>query len=204
MGNRISRLCFALVFLSAVLALNNPASAKDLVIASFETASRSDLGTEMGAWSSNPLDSSQGTTMEIIPMYYGVPGKNAADNHVVKITYDVATNGPALNGFYIMLNKLDMRPYKELSMMIKGDADYGFTTKFKITLTNSGGQRSSYVLKGITGDWQLVAIPMQGFTASGTLRDMSRIVEMEITFDDMTVDDKNGILYVDEIKLSTD
>ncbi|MDD4878862.1 MAG: hypothetical protein PHR22_00200 [Candidatus Omnitrophica bacterium] len=204
MGNKISRLCFALVFLSAALALNNPAFAKDLILASFETADKSDLGTEMGTWSSNPLDSSQGTTMKIIPMYYGVPGKNAADNHVVKITYDVATTGAALNGFYIMLNKLDLTPYKKMSMMIKGDVDYGFTTKFKVTLTNSGGQRSSYVLKGITGDWQLVSIPMQGFRASGTMRDMGSMLEMDITFDDMTVDNKNGVLYVDEIKFSTD
>ncbi|MDD5072217.1 MAG: carbohydrate binding domain-containing protein [Candidatus Omnitrophica bacterium] len=204
MGNRIIRLFTVLLFLSAVFALNNQAFAKDLIIASFETADRSDLGTEMGTWSSNTLDSSQGTTMRIIPMYYGVPGKKADDNHVVKITYDVATNGPALNGFYIMLNKLDMRPYKKLSMMVKGDADYGFTTKFKITLTNSGGQRSSYVLRGITGDWQLISIPMQGFTASGTLRDMSSMVEMDVAFDDMTVDNKNGIFYIDEIKLSTD
>ena len=203
MGKKVRIAGSALFFLCMTFILNT-SFAKDFLIASFESAHVSDLGTEMGTWSSNPLDTSQGTTMEVIPMYYGVPGKKAADNHVVKITYKVATNGPAFNGFYIMLNHLDLTPYKNMSMMIKGDADYGFTTKFTITLTNSTGRRSSCVLKGITSDWQLVSIPMQGFRASGTMRDMSSMLEMDITFDGMTVDNKNGILYVDEIKLSTD
>jgi hypothetical protein len=203
MGKKIRLAGSTLFFLCMTLILNT-SFAKDLMIANFDNANISDLGTEMGTWSSNPLTTSQGTTMETITMYYGVPGKQTADNHVVKITYNVATNGPALNGFYIMLNHLDLTPYKKLSMMIKGDANQGFTTKFTITLTNSRGQRSSYILRGITSDWQLVSIPMQGFRASGTMGDMSNMLEMDITFDDLTVDNKNGVLYLDEIMLSTD
>ena len=91
-----------------------------------------------------------------------------------------------------------------MSMMIKGDPDQGFTTKFKVTLKNARGQRSSCVLSGITDDWQLVSVPMQKFKASGAMRDLGNMVELDIAFDDMTVDNKNGILYIDEIKLSTD
>jgi len=170
------------------------------MIASFESGDTSDIGTSIGTWSSNPLDTSQGSTMEIIPLY-GVMGKATQESHVIKITYDVATTGPAFNGIYVKLNGMDLAPYKEMSMLIKGDPDKGFTTKFKVELKNTRGQRATCVLDGITDSWQKLSIPLQKFKAAGSLRDLSGMSEMDITFDDMTVDNKEGILYIDEIKL---
>lgn len=190
----------SLLFLGIAVFCCPPASAKDLMIAGFESGDTSDISTRIGTWSSNPLDSSQGTTMEIIPLY-GVMGKTTQEEHVIKITYDVATTGPAFNGVYIKLKDMDLTPYKRISMLIKGDPGKGFTTKFKIELKNEKGQRATCVIDGITDDWQELSIPLQKFKAAGSLRGLSGMSEMDITFDDMTVDSKNGVLYIDEIKL---
>jgi hypothetical protein len=197
------RIGSALLFLSAILVLSASAFAKDLMVANFERGDISDLGTMIGTWTSNTLDYSQGTTIEIIQVY-GVMGKTGSNSHVAKVTYDVAANGPALNGIYIKLNNLDLRPYKNLSMLIKGDAAKGFTTKFSIQLKNARGQRSSCVLSGVTDDWQRLSIPLEQFKATRTMWDLSNMMELDIAFDDMTVDDKNGVLYIDEIRFTTD
>ncbi len=202
MGNRTARILSALLFLSVSLIFNAQVFADDLLLTSFESATKSDLGTEMGTWTSNPLDSSQGTTMETIDVY-GVMGRTGS-THVAKITYDVATNGPALNGIYIMLNKMNLAPYKNLTFLIKGDPDKGFTTKFSVTLTSSSGQRATCRVTGITDNWQKISIPVKKFLATGTMGNLSNIVELDVTFDDMTVDAKEGVLYMDEIRLTTD
>lgn len=201
-GKTILVVVFVLFFWAALLCCA-PASAKDLMIASFENGDTSDIGTSIGTWSSDPLDTSQGTTMEIIPLY-GVMGKATKETGVMKITYDVATTGPAFNGIYIKLNNMDLAPYNNMSMLIKGEADKGFTTKFKVELKNIRGQRATCVMGGINDSWQQVSIPMQEFKAAGSLGNLNGIAEIDITFDDMTVDSKEGVLYIDEIKFSTE
>lgn len=191
----------AVMFLGMALLCYQPASAKDLMIAGFESGDQSDIGTTIGTWTSNTLDTSQGTTMEIIPLY-GVMGRETQETHVIKITYDVATTGPAFNGVYIKLNGMDLTPYKEISMLIKGDPDKGFTTKFKVELKNTRGQRATCVLDGINDSWQQIYIPLEEFKTAGSMKDLSSMSEMDITFDDMTVDSKEGVLYIDEVKFS--
>ena len=203
MINRAIRIIPAFLFLCAILSLNNPVSAKELMVASFETGTRSDIGTSIGTWSSNPLDSSQGCSMEIIPLY-GVKGRANEETHVIKLTYDVATTGPAFNGVYIKLDNTDLTPYNMMSFMIKGDPDKGFTSRFKVELKNMKGERATYVLSGITGGWQMLTIPMQKFKSVGTVTDWKHMAEISFTFDDMTVDSKEGVLYLDEVKFGTE
>lgn len=201
MGGKIGIVFIAAMVLGQTFLHYQPAYADDLMIASFESGEQSDIGTTIGTWTSNTLDTSQGTTMEIIPLY-GVMGRAAEESHVLKITYDVATTGPAFNGIYIKLNDADLTPYDEMNFLIKGDSGKGFTTKFKVELKNTKGERATYVLNGITGDWQMLGITMQKFKALGAVTDWKHMTEISFTFDDMTVDSKEGVLYIDEVKFS--
>lgn len=203
MKGKTSLAVISVLFLGTALFCSPPASAKDLMIANFESGDVSDMGTRIGTWSSNTFDTSQGTTIEIIPLY-GVMGKASQESHVIKITYDVATTGSAFNGVYVKLNDMDLTPYKEISMLIKGDPNKGFTAKFKIELKNRRGRRAACVLNGVTDSWQKLSIPLQEFKAAGSLGGLGGMSEMYITFDDMTVDSKEGTLYIDDIKFSTD
>ena len=201
MRGKIGAAFIAAMFFGPAFLCCPPASAKDLMIAGFESGEQSDIGTTIGTWTSNTLDTSQGSTMEIIPLY-GVMGRATQESHVLKITYDVATTGPAFNGIYIGLNDTDLTPYDEMNFLIKGDSGKSFTTKFKVELKNTKGERATYVLNGITGEWQMLGIPMQKFKALGAITDWKHMTEISFTFDDMTVDSKEGVLYIDEVKFS--
>lgn len=194
-------LAFLPIFLCATIIFSGPLFAADLMIASFETGGNSDVGGGVGTWESNPLDTAQGCKMDIVLMP-GVMGKPTQTN-VLKISYDVESTEPAFNGIWIGFNNTDLSSYDEMSMLIKGDAEAGFTTQFKLELKNAKGERVVHMVKGITDQWQRVVIPMEELKATGSISDWSKMKEIVFTFDDLTVTRKNGILYVDDIKFSS-
>jgi len=203
MKNRMRSICLLFVFLGVLLFAFQEANAGELVVASFETNGRSDLGTDIGAWNSNPLDTTQGCTIEMIKLY-GVLGKPTEESRVMKISYDVAASGPAFNGIYIKLNDTDLTPYDSMKMAIKGDAGKGFTTKFKLEMKNNKGERVVFIIKGITAEWQEIVVPMQGLKELGSITDWTKMKEIVFTFDDMTCNYREGVLYVDNIMFSSD
>jgi hypothetical protein len=202
MKNRMMSICLLFVFLGTLQIACQPAYASDLVIASFEKNGRSDLGTDIGAWNSNPLDTSQGCTIEMMKLY-GVLGKPTEESRVMKISYDVAASGPAFNGVYIKLNDIDLTSYDEMSMVIRGDESKGFTTKFKLEMKNNKGERVVFVINGITAEWQKMTVPMQSLKDLGSITDWTKMKEIVLTFDDMTCDYREGVLYVDDIMFSS-
>ena len=194
------------IFISASLLIlfipGRPLFAAELVVADFERDGRNNLGGDIGTWNSNPLDTTQGCSMEIIPLY-GVMDKENVRTNVLKISYDVASSGPAFNGVWFQLKNIDLTPYDEMSMVIKGDAKTGFTTQFKVELKNTKGERVVYILKGVTEEWQRLVIPIKELKAVGSMTDWSKIKELVFTFDDMTITYKEGALYVDNIVFSS-
>ena len=202
MKMKINLPAFVVLCSAATVLLSSQVFAEDLIIASFENVETSDIGTPIGTWSSNPLDTSQGCRMEIIPLY-GVMGKESEESHVLKLSYDVATNGPALNGIYIKLNNTNLDPYDEMSVLVKGDDVKSFTTKFKVEFRNIRGERAAYVLKGITSDWRELRIPLKRVNSSGSITDWTKMTEVLFSFDDMSVDSKEGVLYIDEVKFGS-
>ena len=201
MKNRKTSPAFSLIFLCATIIFSGPLFAADLMIASFGTGGNSDVCGGVGTWDSNPLDKTQGCKMDVILMP-GVMG-NPTQTNVLKISYDVESTEPAFNGIWIGFNNTDLSSYDEMSMLIKGDEEAGFTTQFKLELKNAKGERVVCIVKGITDQWQRVVIPMKELKAPGSISDWSKMKELVFTFDDLTVTRKNGILYVDDIKFSS-
>lgn len=189
------------LFLCLFMVPGRAAIAADLMVASFESNGRSDIGTDIGTWDYNPNDTNQGCTIEVVPSKE-VLGKAGVETHVLKISYSVASPLPAFNGIYIKLNGADLTSYDEMSMLIEGDRDRGFTTQFKIELKNNKGERVVYLVKGITGSWQKIVIPMQELKALGSISDWSNMKELVFTFDDITADIRKGVIYVDDIMFS--
>lgn len=194
-------LIIAFALLALILMPRYPLFAAQLVVADFEHDGRNNLGGDIGTWNSNPLDTTQGCIMEIIPLY-GVLDKEDVKTNVLKISYDVAASGPAFNGMWFQLKNTDLTPYDELSIAVRGDAG-GFTTQFKVELKNTKGERVVYVLKGITDEWQRLVIPLKELKSVGSMTDWAHIKELVFTFDDMTVTYKEGILYVDNVTFFT-
>jgi hypothetical protein len=169
------------------------------VIADFNNKELSNnLGGEIGQWELSPDDGAQA-----IESSFDSAVKRGAAGSSFKISYDVDSVDPAANGFWMQLNGFDASAYDHFELWVKGDAATGFTTIFKIEfkktqLDEEGHEetiKGSYVVNGVTSDWQKISIPLN--VMNGIL-DWRDIKEMVVSFEKKRVDFPKGTLYFDD------
>lgn len=162
-----------------------------LVVDNFDDGKKPNaLGGDFGSWNKDPDD----------PTQYCREGFDSGNafglaGYALRLDYDVDSPNPAFNGFWSKLERLDLRPYKTLSLYIKGDKAKGYTTQLKLELKNER-ERGTFLLNGITDEWQKVSVPILEFMG---LSDWSRMTELVVVFDDITATKKSGAIYLDEI-----
>ena len=115
------------------------------------------------------------------------------------IYYDVdSPNPPVYNGFWMRLERIDLRDWRYLSFYVKGDEKEGFTTTFKVNIKSIQGKIASFTVEGITSEWQEVIIP---FNRMNQEADFSEAYELVIVFDERDVTELTGRIYLDEFYL---
>lgn len=178
----------ALIVLSFLI---SGAEAKVLMIDTFNSKQdKNMLGGAMGTWIGNPSDESQGSWSEFSDKEkFGDAGSS------LFLKYDVDSVNPAFGGYWMKLENADVTPYTLLVFFIKGDAASGYPTKFAIEL-KSEKQTGRFVLRGVTNQWQKMAIPLSEFEG---LTDLSALSEIVFIFAQDTVDNLTGAVYLDEL-----
>jgi len=191
----IRNLMIATALLVAVCACANFAYAEELMVADFDSGAKpNNIGGNFGAWDKDPADFSQGCTDIFDPVE-----KSGSSGFSMKLDYDVDSPNPAYNGFWLKMNDLDASGYKNISFDIKGDSEEGYTTVFKIELKNNKGEVGKFYATGIDDSWQTIAIPLKNFTG---IIDYSALEEFVIVFEDRMATNKDGIVYIDNIRLT--
>jgi len=155
------------------------------------------VGGETDVWSCNPEDSEQFCKMELIDVE-GVDGAGFC----LKLTYDITTSQDymedfpqtAYNGYWSLLNGLDVADYECLSFRVKGDKNTGHTTTFWVELKDPVNT-SRVQITGITDEWQKIKISQEKFT---NIHDWANLTELMIIFDH-TATAKEGVIYIDNI-----
>lgn len=212
MRSRLNKRPATLLALTAVaLGMTRDVWAAPLVVDNFEgpTPTRNALGHDTGAWNRYPDDESQGCRAgRDETQRFGETGA------ALRIDYDVESSNPAFCGIWTALGGMDLRPYRQLVLYLKGDAVNGFTSQLKLELKpvlppadpeasvpapagETEEVRPRLLLTGITGQWQRFAIPLETFPG---LTDRSRIKELVIILDDLTATKKTGTVYLDEVR----
>jgi hypothetical protein len=162
-----------------------------LVVDDFDSGRKPNrLGGDFGSWNKDPDD----------PTQYCRNGFDKANafgkvGYSLRLDYDVDSPNAAYNGFWSKLQNLDLRPYKQLSFYIKGDASKGYPEQVKVEL-KSERETGRYLVKGITEQWQKVSIPLKDFTG---LSDTTKMTEFVLVFDDVSAVRKTGTVYIDDI-----
>lgn len=151
------------------------------------------MGGDWGAWNYDAEDSEQGSFEGIDTDDYRAPGSG----HCIRLHYDVQSQKPAFNGFWLKLKDLNAEPYTWLSFRVRGDSSGKFTKRFKVELKNKSGQRAAYLVNDITAEWREVRIP---FRKSTTLTRWKDLTEFVVTFDDILATYKEGTIYLDQIE----
>jgi len=147
------------------------------------------VGGETDVWSCNPEDSEQFCKMELIDT------ERVGDaGFCLKLTYDVGISPTVRNGYWSLLNGLDIADYECLSFQVKGDKNTGHTTTFWVELKDPVNT-SRVQITGITDEWQKIKISQEKFT---NIHDWANLTELMIIFDH-TATAKEGVIYIDNI-----
>jgi len=173
------------------LGLSGAASAATLLVDDFNRGEKPNaLGGDFGSWNKDESDPTQGCVngFDTTAAYGGV-------GYALRLDYDVDSPNPAYNGFWMKLQGTDVSTYKNLVFYARGDAERGYTDKFKLELKN-GNEVGKYVLKGVTDEWQRFSVPLKNFEG---LSSTSALTEFVVVFDDLTSTKKVGTIYLDEI-----
>lgn len=170
------------------------------------------LGAESGDWNMNLADINNSyTDPKVIPM----TGKDGKTSKVLSLAYSVESDLPAQNGFWTKLAGFDASSYDHLEFEIKGDAQAGFTEKFRLELKKCVDPKcvekvSGSVIVPVTGEWRTVSIPLNVMTGLIDFADPQAwktprasykpLDEFVIIFSDGFVTKKTGKLYLDNIR----
>lgn len=161
-------------------------------------AMTNNLQAEMGTWETDPEDESQGIEASLDKNI-----KIGKSGYSLKLDYNVGSPKNAVNGFWMQLKFFDASPYDHFEFYVKGDKLKGSTGIFKIefkklqkdTDGEEGTVKGSFIVKGVTGEWQKVSVPLNVMNGITDWREMGEFV---ITFEKRRVDSPKGTFYFDD------
>jgi len=166
-----------------------------LMIDDFDDGAKpNNIGGDLGAWDRDPADDTQRCRE-----YFTSEVKCGNKGYSMKIDYDVDSPSPAYNGYWTKLQHIDVTPYKNFVLYVKGDEKDGFTTQFKIELKNEKKELGRYYVKGVTSEWQKVVVPLKDFVG---ITDFSKMTEFVVVFEDRIATDRDGAIYIDNLHFS--
>ncbi len=156
------------------------------------------LQAEMGTWETDPEDTSQGIEASLDRNI-----KMGRSGHSLKLDYNVGSKKNAVNGFWMQLKFFDASPYDHFEFYVKGDKRKGCTNIFKLEFKKlqkdldglEETTKGSFIVKGITDEWQKISIPLNVMNG---ITDWSQMGELVITFEKRRVDNPKGTLYFDD------
>ncbi|MBI5124204.1 MAG: hypothetical protein HZA72_02160, partial [Candidatus Omnitrophica bacterium] len=178
---------------------NTSASPPTITIADFNREDlMNNLNGESGTWEQDPYDKSQWIRVSLDGVI-----RRGSSGSSLRLEYNVNSPNDAVNGFWTQLKFLDVSKYDHFEFWVKGDEKNGFTTKFKIEFkkfqkNEEGGEdtiKASYIVKGVTSDWQKISIPLG--VMNGIL-DWKDTRELVIGLEKKRVDKPEGVLYFDD------
>lgn len=161
------------------------------MVADFDHPGRlTNLGGPFGSWEADPNDPTQWCRIRLTETE-----RLGASGYGLMIDYDVDSPNPAYGGFWMKLPALDLRGFTTLSLALKGDPQRGWTKRLVLELKDRR-HVARFVLDGIEAQWKRMQIPLSAFA---DIKGIRRVDEVVLVFDDQTVTEKLGTLYVDEI-----
>jgi len=167
-------------------------SSKVLMLDDFDDGAKpNNLGGDLGSWNKTPNDPTQFCHDSFDSVI-----KINKTGYSLKLDYDVDSPSPAYNGFWSKLNVRDLSSYSQLVFYVKGDKAAGYTEGFKVELKNKKGKIGSHFVKGVTDNWQRIVVPFSEFAG---ITEWDKMTEFVIVFDDITVTEKVGTIYIDDI-----
>jgi hypothetical protein len=116
----------------------------------------------------------------------------------LKVDYSVQSSLPAFNGIWFKLNRCSLKDFQAVSITIKGDADKGFNTFFKVEFKDMNNKISG-MIENISSEWNKIVLPFHLFETGKKKIDMGKATEFTIVFEDWRFKEKIGEYFIDDI-----
>jgi len=169
--------------------------AAELMVADFDSGAKpNNIGGDFGAWIKDPNDPMQGCIESFDRAHrYGSKG------YALRLIYSVASEKPAFGGLWMRLQNLDASQFDNLAFRVRGHAGMGYTSVFKVELKDAVDQASHFYVRGVTDQWQDVAIPLKAFQG---IANFARLKEFVVVVEDTTATSKRGVIYFDDVRFT--
>ena len=171
--------------------------AEELKLADFDRGQKPNLiSGDYGSWNRTEWDRSQFCNESFTSdprIVYNHKGCSLA------LDYDVdSPSSPAYNGFWMRLEKMDLRDWKYLYFYVRGHPNFPYPDKFIVEIKNIEGKIASFLVEGITSEWKKVIIPLDKMNKEADFR---QAFEFTIVFDEKIVVKRQGEIFIDEFYL---
>lgn len=148
------------------------------------------LNAPSGEWEKDPENSREFTRTEVVE-----EEKWGEKTKVLKIKYKLTSRD--YNGYYSKLNGINGSIYESIEFDIKGGENY--PKSFKLELKDNFGRISKLYVSDISNKWEKKSIPLREFRGFNRL---GRLSELVIVFEGNIIGNSEGIIYIDDIKLT--
>jgi hypothetical protein len=107
-------------------------------------------------------------------------------------------------GFRMRLGELDASDYDHLAFWVKGDSADGYASAFRVQFRRPDPkgpgltERGSYIVTGITAEWQRVVVPLNFMTG---IKDWTKLTDFIISLQSRRAPERRGGYYIDDITL---
>lgn len=173
--------------------LQEAVEAGQLMLADFDSGDKpNNLGGDFGGWDKDPNDDTQGCRAT----FASDDSTGNLEGFALRLDYDVDSSSPAYNGFWMKLENVNAVHYDTLSFDVRG-ASHRFTKRLKVELKSPDSRSSSFIVSGISNEWQTIQIPLKRFKG---IKDWTVLTELILVFDDVNTAPKKGTLLVDQIR----
>ena len=163
------------------------------VIADFNhPGHRTNADLPFGAWNSDPGDPTQSCRVRLVDTE-----RMGQEGFGLLIEYDVESPNPAYNGFWLKLPNVPLGSFETLSFDIKGEASRGFTRRLRLELKDRS-HVARFQLDNIEAQWKRVRVPLSAFDG---IEALGPATELVIVFDEETVTERTGTVYLDNLML---
>ncbi len=119
------------------------------------------------------------------------------NNNPIRISYDLGYPYPPVKTFSLAVPSKDISKFRKLNISIRG-MEAGYPGVVKLTLSNQKNEKATYFLQDIGLEWEHLSIPLDKIR----LTDMTNVTDLSFVLESWNVQNKKGIVLVDDISFS--
>lgn len=117
----------------------------------------------------------------------------------LRFEYNFKTSTNPIESFQLSLPDMDIGRYGSLEFSIRGKEE-GVPGIVKVEFKNKYNEASHYYIQGVDLDWKKYRIPLNEFNQ---ITDWTNVTELSFMVESWNVNDKKGIVLIDNLNFAT-